>query len=282
MLVNEKILLVNAQKDKYAVGAFNVYNMEGVKAVISSAEKEKSPVILQLHPIVLEYGASPFIQMCKKAAEIANVPVAVHFDHSDKADDIKMALDLGVKSVMADGSQLEFRDNLEFTKCMADLAHVSGAVIEGEFGRLSGSEDGITVEEHEAKLTDPVKAKEYVEYTSVDSLAVCIGNVHGHYKSEPVIDFERLIEISKSVDIPLVLHGGSGLKEDVIKKCIELGICKVNVNTEVREAYLNAMEKMSLSEDKTDLLKIMNACIAAMKEIVFCKIRLFGSNNKHK
>lgn len=281
MLVNEKSLLMNAQKGKYAVGAFNVYNMEGLKAVISSAEKEKSPIILQLHPIVLEYGGAPFIDMCNKAAEIANVPVAVHFDHSDKADDIVLALDLGIKSVMADGSQLEYIDNLQFTKDMAYLAHINGAVIEGEFGRLSGSEDGITVEEHEAKLTDPVKAKEYVEYTNVDTLAVCIGNVHGHYKSEPIIDFDRLIEISNSVDVPLVLHGGSGLKEDVIKKCIKLGICKINVNTEVREAYLNVMRKMCLSENKADLLKIMNSCIDSMEEIVVSKIRLFGSFDRH-
>ncbi|GAA0181287.1 class II fructose-bisphosphate aldolase family protein [Clostridium sediminicola] len=281
MLINEKKLLMDAQKGKYAVGAFNVYNMEGVKAVISSAQKEKSPIILQLHPIVLEYGGAPFIEMCKKASETTEVPVAIHFDHSDKANDIELALNLGVKSVMADGSQLEYRDNLKFTKKMADLAHKYEAVIEGEYGRLSGSEDGITVAEHDAKLTNPLKAKEYVEYTSVDSLAVCIGNVHGHYKCEPVIDFERLTEISKSVEVPLVLHGGSGLKEDVIKKCIELGICKVNVNTEVREAYLNAMKKMSISEEKNDLLKIMNNCIEAMGDIVVSKIKLFGSYDRY-
>lgn len=276
MLASTRELLEKAQKKGYAIGAFNIYNLEGVQAVVDAAESLQSPAMLQLHPSALGYGKSPLVALCLEAARASKMPIAVHLDHSTSAEDIQMALSAGISSIMADGSPLPYAENLAFTREMTQVAHAQGAAVEAEIGRISGTEDGLTIAEKEAKMTDPNQAAEFVQATQVDALAVTIGNVHGKYQGEPKLDFERLEAIRQTVAVPLVLHGASGLPEAMIEQSIQLGVCKFNVNTEVREAYLDVI-KSSNSLSSPDLLKLMQKSVTAMQAVVAQKLQLFGS-----
>lgn len=278
MLASTNDLLRAAEAGNYAVGAFNVYNLEGVKAVVQAAEQERSPAMLALHPVPLRHGGQALVSLCMAAADEATVPISVHLDHSTSSSDIALALQRGLRSVMADGTHLSYDDNLRFSREMAQVAHTAGASIEAELGKLSGTEDGLTVHALEALMTDPEQAGAFVRETGIDSFAVCIGNVHGRYRSEPALDFARLAAIRDNVQVPLVLHGASGLPADMIHQAIALGVRKFNVNTEVREAYL-ARLKARLNEPKMpDLVDVMQSAIAAMQEVVAGKMRLFGSH----
>lgn len=278
MLTSLNKLLQDAQASNYAVGAFNVYNLEGIKAVLNAAEAEQSPVILQIHPSAFHFHGSPLLAACLESAKSTRVPTLVHLDHATKAADIQWALDHGIPSVMADGSHGTPSENVDFTRHMASLARQHGAAIEAELGRLSGSEDGLSIPEYEARLTDPQMAINFVDQTGVDALAVCIGNVHGYYPGEPKLDFDRLECIQKLVRVSLVLHGASGLSEALVHRAIDLGVRKFNVNTEVREAYVTALRTSLQKEAKPDLIDIMNDVIEAMQAVVVSKLRLFCSN----
>jgi tagatose 1,6-diphosphate aldolase GatY/KbaY len=280
MLYPTLALLRAAQAGGYAIGAFNVYNLEGVRAVVAAAEAAQSPAMLQVHPSALAFGGAPLIGLCLAAARSAVVPIAVHLDHSSSPEAIRQALEAGATSIMADGSQLDYTANGAFTRAMAELAHTHGATVEAELGRLSGTEDGLTIEEFAAKLTDPAQAADFVERSGADMLAVCIGNVHGRYPGEPRLDFERLAAIRQAVAVPLVLHGASGLPTQQISQAITLGVSKFNVNTEVREAYLDAL-KLALDAPTTpDLIDLMERAVAAMQAVVAEKLGLFGSVGK--
>ncbi|MFH7026666.1 MAG: ketose-bisphosphate aldolase [Heteroscytonema crispum UTEX LB 1556] len=280
MLSSTRDLLETARRNIYAIGAFNIYNLEGVRAVVQAAETLQSPVMLQIHPSSLKYGGSPLVALCLEAARASTVAIAVHLDHSTSASAIQTALGAGMNSIMADGSPFPYGENLAFTRDMTKLAHTHGAAVEAEIGRISGTEDGLTVEEKEALMTDPDQAAEFVAATGVDALAVTIGNVHGEYRSTPRLDFKRLAAIRKNVDVPLVLHGASGLPAEMIGKSIELGVSKFNVNTEVRKAYVQSL-KTDLSGAKTpDLVDLMNSGITAMQEVISEKLLLFGSVGK--
>ena len=280
MIASTRELLETARRNAYAIGAFNVYNLEGVKAVIIAAETNHSPAMLQLHPSALKYGQSMLVSMCLEAARSATVPISVHLDHSTSEDDIQAVLNAGVKSIMADGSPMEYKENLAFTRKMTELSHQNNAIVEAEIGRISGTEDGLTIAEKEAKMTDPDQAVEFVKQTNVDALAVTIGNVHGEYKSPPRLDFDRLAKIRSLIDIPLVLHGASGLPDWMIERSIQLGVCKFNVNTEVRQAYMESLKDELCSKGPQDLLDITSSSIDAMKEVIAGKLQLFGSANK--
>ena len=280
MLTSTRELLETARRHIFAIGAFNVYNLEGVKAVISAAEISRSPAMLQLHPSALKYGNSPLVAMCLEAAESATVPISVHLDHSTSVTDIDRVLQAGVRSIMADGSPMPYEKNLEFTRSMTQLAHSYHAIVEAEIGRISGTEDGLTIAEKEAKMTDPVQAVEFVKATNVDALAVTIGNVHGEYKSPPHLDFPRLERIRNLLEIPLVLHGASGLPSEMIARSIQLGVCKFNVNTEVRQAYMQALKDEICGQEEKDLLDVTGGAIAAMQEVIIDKLEGFGSVGK--
>lgn len=277
MLISTKELLETAQKHSYAIGAFNLYNLEGVKAVVNAAEAENSPAIIQILPNILEYGGSPLVALFLEAADSAKVPMSVHLDHCGDRPIIETALEAGVQSILADGSKLPFEENLAFTCEMTTLAHAKGATVEAEVGRISGTEDGMTVAEKESKMTDPYQAKEFVLESGVDFLAVTIGNVHGQYYREPQLDFERLSKIGQQIHIPLVLHGASGLPARMVQKSIELGVCKFNVNTEVRQKYLQFWREFGRTDSQSDLLDCQKAATEAMQEVIAEKIRLFGS-----
>jgi tagatose 1,6-diphosphate aldolase GatY/KbaY len=275
MLSTTIALMEAARENGYALGAFNVYNLEGVRAVGAAAEMEHSPAIVQIHPSALRHGGIPLVALCLAAAREASVPMAVHLDHSTSPDDIRAVLAAGVTSIMADGSGLTYADNVAFTHEMVTLTHKHKGTVEAELGRLAGTEDDLTVEEYEARLTNPDQAVDFLAQTGTDTLAVCIGNIHGRYRGEPRLDFDRLDAIRKAVSVPLVLHGASGLPEGMVRRAIELGVCKFNVNTELREAYLGALRE-HLAESP-DLLALMHTATDAMKGVVRAKLQLFGS-----
>lgn len=274
-------LLADASKNNYALGAFNVYNLEGVKAVINAGEQENSPVMLQLHPAAFKLGGVELIATCLKAAEVSSTKVLVHLDHASAEKDIDLALSNGLKSIMADGSIHSVEENYAFTLRMSKKAHDAGALVEAELGRLSGTEDGLTIEEYDAKLTDPEMAVDFIQKTGIDSLAVCIGNVHGHYPGEPKLDFDRLEKLNKVVSVPLVMHGASGLSDVLVHRSIDLGIRKFNVNTEIRDAYMQVIRSIGKLEKKVDLVDVMSLSIMAMQQVVVEKIRLFRSDGKN-
>ncbi len=280
MLTSTITLLQTAQAEGYAIGAFNVYNLEGAKAVVAAAEAENSPAMLQIHPGALKHGGLPLVALCLAAAREAKVPLSVHLDHSASVNDIVTALRAGLSSIMADGSHLDYNENVAFTRQMTALVHQHNGMVEAELGRLTGTEDDLTVPEYEAKLTDPDQAAEFVAHTQIDALAVCIGNVHGRYHRRPQLDFHRLEAIQKNISVPLVLHGASGLPETMVKQSMELGVCKFNVNTEIRHAYLTTLQECLSATDLPDLAPLMKEAISAMQAVVAAKLRLFESVGK--
>ena len=277
MLANTGELLRKAEAGNYAIGGFNIYNLEGVKAVIAAAESTKSPALLQVHPAAYEHGGNGLLALCRVYAEESTVPVAVHLDHSTSTKDIEAALKSGVSSVMADGSHLALEENIAFVRSAVEKANAAGATVEGELGRISGTEDGLTVEMIDARMTNPDEAKDFVAHTGIDMLAVCIGNIHGKYPFPPQLDFERLKAIHDCVDVPLVMHGASGLEEGDIKRSIELGIRKFNVNTEVRNAYLQTLRDCMAQTQKMDLVTIMQHAENVMKTVIIEHMVFFGS-----
>jgi fructose-bisphosphate aldolase class II len=304
MLVTNKELLRKAQKEAYAVGAFNIQNLESLLAVVEAAVEEESPVIVAVTPSAIKYGGLNYLAgLVKTAAEVSPIPISLHLDHGEDVETVKKCLEAGFTSVMIDGSHLPFEENISLTKRVVDLAHQKGVSVEGELGRLAGIEEK-TVAEREAVLTDPIEAEEFVRRTSVDALAVSIGTSHGAYKfkGEPKLDFERLKQIRERVDVPLVLHGASsvpqwiiekatkygaelagakGIPEDHIRKAIALGITKINIDTDLRLAFTATIrEVLATSPKEFDPRKILGPAKEAMKEVVKAKMRLFGSSGK--
>ena len=304
MLVTNRDLLLPARQKAYAVGAFNINNLESLLAVAEAAVEEKSPVIVAVTPSAIKYaGLSYLAKIAKTAAETASVPISLHLDHGENFETASKCIEAGFTSVMIDGSFLKFEENVALTKRVVDFAHPKGVTVEAELGRLAGVEES-TVEEKEAVLTDPSAAKEFVERTGVDALAVAIGTSHGAYKfkAEPKLDFERLKFIKEKVDVPLVLHGASsvpqwiiekavkygaelagakGIPEDNIKKAISLGIAKINIDTDLRLAFTATIrEFLANSPKEFDPRKILGSAKEAMKEVVKGKMRLFRSSGK--
>lgn len=242
-LVTTKEMLLDAQKKGYAVGAFNVENMEMVMAVVSAAEETKSPVIMQTTPSTVKYADFDyFYANVKVAAEKASVPVAIHLDHGNSFDLAMKAYRTGYTSIMIDGSHGTFEENIALTKSVVDVCKNGNVPVEAELGKVGGKEDDL--DGGDGGYTDPSQAKEFVERTGADSLAVSIGTAHGVYKGEPKLDLDRLSQIREVVDIPLVLHGTSGVPDDVVTECVNRGICKVNYATDLRIAFTKGVKKV--------------------------------------
>ena len=253
-LVNTYELLKKAQSDGYAVPAFNFENMEMALTIVRACEKMKSPVILQTTTSTIKFaGDVMYAAIGRAAAESVSVPVAVHLDHGASFEVASSAIDAGYTSVMIDGSALDFDGNVAVTKKTVELAHSSDIPVEAELGRVGGKEDDVSCDED--IYTSPSMALDFVKRTGCDSLAVAIGTAHGVYKTKPVLDVNRLAEIRRALkdggcDIPLVLHGASGLTEDDVRSCIKEGICKVNFATELRQAYTDGIRAALASDDK--------------------------------
>ena len=245
-LVRSRELLLDAQKNHYAIGAFNVENMEMMQAVIKAAEAENTPVILQTTPSTLKYAdTSLYFAMAKAVAEKTFVPVAIHLDHGNSAELCEKAAKDGYTSLMIDGSKLPLEENIALAKQIVEMAKSYPVCpsVEAELGKLGGKEDDLEVKEGEDTCTDPIEAERFVEESGIDSLAVAIGTAHGFYKGDPKLEFERLEEIKNHVSVPLVLHGSSGVPDKDVQKAISLGICKVNFATELRVAYTEAVKE---------------------------------------
>lgn len=305
MLRTNKELLNLAKKGGYAVGAFNINNLEILQAIVSAAEEERSPAIIAVSEGAIQYaGLSYIINMVMTAVQESSVPLSLHLDHGKDLEVIRLCVERGFTSVMIDGSHLEFEENISITKEVVEMAKKRSVSVEGELGRLKGIEDKVSVSDREAFLTDPEAALEFSKRTGVDALAVAIGTSHGAYKfkGDVKLDFDRLREISKRVDIPLVLHGASGvpqsvlekaerfgaklpgakgIPDDAIQKAISLGICKINIDTDLRLSFIAGIrEIISTKPDEIDPRKVLGPGRELIKQTVRSKMRLFGSTGK--
>lgn len=279
-LVTSEQMLLNAQKGGYAVGAFNVENMEMVKAVIAAAEEVHAPVMLQTTPSTVKYGTlETFFGMVSAEAKKASVPVCLHLDHGSSFELAVQAIYAGYTSVMIDGSHEDFENNIAVSKKVVDVAKTCGIPVEAELGKVGGKEDDLEAEAD--TNTNPQEAKEFVERTGVSSLAIAIGTAHGFYAGTPVLDKERVSEIKEVVSIPLVLHGASGLSDEDVRECVKRGMCKVNFATELRVAYTDACKKLLAEKPETfDPKKLGTVGMEAVKELVKGRMKVCGCDNK--
>jgi len=279
---NTNLMLKAAQEGKYAIPAFNIHNLETLKVIVEVANSLGSPVILAATPGTIDYsGLEYLIALSETANNLYDVDITFHLDHHEDVAAIKKAIDLGVKSVMIDASHHSFEDNIKIVKEVTDYAHLHGASVEAELGRLGGIEDDLVVDQKDSLYTNPKQAKEFVERTNIDSLAVAIGTAHGLYKEEPKLDVERLVEIKKVVSIPLVLHGASGVPFDLVRECIDKGICKVNIATELKIPFSNGLkEYLQNNKDANDPRKYMSLAKENMKKVVIEKIKMCKSDLK--
>ena len=277
MLVNLNDVLKKAQEGKYAVGLFNTTDSDMLQAVIEAAEELNSPVVIGTAEVLLPYGELQLIAPSViAAAKRAKVPVVVHYDHGLTFDRCMEALKLGFSSVMFDGSAKDYESNLAETREIVKIAHSFGASVEGEIGHVGQASDGD--EDLTDMYTTPEEAKAYIDATGVDALAIAIGSAHGVYKKKPMLNIERLKEIRKAVDTPLVLHGGSGLSDDDFRNTIREGIAKVNIFTDLCLAGDRATTDGNAQG--IGYLETRNLKVQYIKEAVKEKIRLFGSEGK--
>ena len=279
-LVTSEKMLLDAQKGGYAVGAFNVENMEMVKAVLAAAEELKAPVMLQTTPGTIKYGTvETYAAIVKAEAEKVSVPVCLHLDHGNSFELAVQAMKAGYTSVMIDGSHEDFENNIAITKKVVDVAKAIGIPVEAELGKVGGKEDDLEADAD--TNTDPMEAKEFAERTGISSLAVAIGTAHGFYVGTPVLDKPRVSAIKEVVPVPLVLHGASGLSEEDVKECVERGMCKVNFATELRAAYTAAVKKLLEEKPETyDPKKLGIVGMEAVKEQVMLRMKMCGCDGK--
>ena len=284
MLVSMKEMLEKAREGKYAVGLFNAVNVEMARAIIETAEELNAPVIVGTAEVLLpamnlERVAEYLVPMAKKA----KVPVCVHYDHGLTFEKCMEALQLGFSSVMYDCSTDSYEDNVAKVAEMVKICHAMGASVEGELGHVGDNEGSAEGSDHlldpSAFFTDVSLARDFVERTGVDALAVAVGNAHGDYKFPPKLDFDRISDIADRTGVPLVLHGGSGLSDSDFRTAVQRGICKVNIFTDIDKAGKAGIEEGIAAGAKT-LMGLIPYSIAAMKKVVANKMELFGSVGK--
>jgi len=278
MIVDLPSVLVKARRGGYAVGAFNVYNLETVDAVLAGAVETRSPVIIAFGERYFKnFPVRAVAAIVKTMAQDSPVPVVLHLDHANRLESIEQAIGAGFTSVMIDGSKHPLEENIAVTRKAVALARPKGVSVEAELGRITRT--GVAEED---LFTDPAEAVEFMKRTGVDALAVSVGTVHGLYKGEPTLDLERLARIAMDVHAPLVLHGGSGVPEDLIRKAIRLGVAKLNINTEMSIAGVNAVRAFlsARGNENTRLEELMVEARDAMVGVVKRYIEFFGSAGK--
>lgn len=282
MLVTGKQILQHADEHGYAVGAFNVNNMEIIQAIAQAADELRAPVILQASQGAIKYAGIEYItSLVKTTAQQIDVPIALHLDHGTDFNEIISCIRNGFTSVMIDASKHELEENIRLTKEIVKIAHAVGVSVEAELGKIGGTEDQIVVSEAEATYTDPEEARIFVEETGVDSLAIAVGTAHGVYKGEPKVDIERIKEIDRVVSVPLVLHGSSGVPYDTLEKAVGAGIRKINIDTDIRASFAGTVKAfVTENPEEIDPRKILKPARAAMAETVKEKIKVFGSDAK--
>lgn len=277
MYTTLKEVLRTANELNMAIGAFNTHNLEMLPAIIGAAEKQASPVIIQTSIGTANFvGHRNLVSVCKNLAEQFGIDVVLHLDHAKDHAEIRKAIDLGYGSVMFDGSSLPFKENILQTKKVVEYAKEHGVSVEAELGTVGGTEDGIVVAQSEVRYTEPEQAVEFIKQTGIDALAVAIGTNHGQYKSKTNISFEQLEKIHAAVDIPLVIHGGTGVKDEDIKKVIDRGIRKFNVGTELLVGWnKKSCELYSANKENISNRENVMPCLDVIDEIVQRKISLF-------
>lgn len=306
-LVTTKEMFEKSIKEHFAVGAFNVNNMEFIQAIVDAAKEENSPVILQASSSAIKYARINYLmKMVEAAAEESNIPIAMHLDHGPDFETCKMCIDAGFTSVMIDGSKYDFEENIRITKQVVDYAHEKGVVVEAELGKLAGIEDEVNVSESDAMFTDPDQAKEFVERTGCDSLAIAIGTSHGAYKfkGEAKLRYDILQKIKEKLpNTPIVLHGASTVIPELVETCNKYGadipgakgvpdemlheaslkgVSKINVDTDLRLAMTSEIRRVLAEEPSAfDPRKYLTPAREKVKETVKHKIKnVFGSSNK--
>lgn len=285
MLVSMKGMLEKAKSGGYAVGAFNLNNLEFTQAILQAAQEERSPLICGVSEGAAKYmgGYTVVVAMVKalmKEYKIT-VPVAVHLDHGSSFDACMKAIHAGFTSVMIDGSHHPLAENIALTRKVVDVAHALGVTVEAELGRIAGQEDDLSVSEAEQAYAIPEECEELVRATGVDCLAPALGSVHGPYKGKPKLGFERMEVIGRLTGVPLVLHGGTGIPLEDLQRAISLGTAKINVNTENQLASARKVrEVLAAKPEMYDPRKYLGPARDAIKEAVIAKIREFGSNGK--
>jgi fructose-bisphosphate aldolase class II len=282
MIVNAKKMLEDAKVNKYAVPHFNINNLEWTRYILEECNRLKSPVILGVSEGAIRYmgGYKVVANLVKNLDEELNIqiPVAIHLDHGSSVESCKKAVDAGFTSVMIDASKYSLEENIDMTKQVVEYARIKNITIEAEIGHIGGSEDNMSSEIAYAKVDDALSL--YNE-TKIDFLAPALGSVHGLYKGEPCLDFDKMKEISEKTNIPLVLHGGTGIDDEKLKKAIASGICKVNINTELQIAWTKAVRKF-LSEDTKayDPRTVIKSGEQSMKQAIEHKVNVLGSINR--
>ncbi|WP_280770493.1 class II fructose-1,6-bisphosphate aldolase [Salipaludibacillus daqingensis] len=284
-LVSMKEMLETAKENSYAVGQFNLNNLEFTQAILQAAEEEQSPVILGVSEGAARYmgGFHTVVAMVESlmAEYETTVPVAIHLDHGSSFEKCVEAMYAGFTSVMIDGSHFPLEENIALTKKVVDVAHTLGISVEAELGRIGGQEDDLIVSDAEAAYAIPAECDKLISETNVDCFAPALGSVHGPYKGEPNLGFDRMEEISKLTAVPLVLHGGTGIPTHDIKKAISFGSAKINVNTESQITSVKRVrEVLNENPDMIDPRKYLGPAREAIKETVIGKMREFGSSGK--
>jgi len=275
-------ILQDAHKKNYAVGGFNINNMEFLQGIMMGAEELDSPVILQASEGAIRYiGIDYVMQMVEAATKDTDIPVALHLDHGSDFESIMKCIRAGFSSVMIDASKMSFEENIALTKKVVEAAHSVGVSVEAELGTIGGTEDDHTVEEKDAMYTDPDQAKEFVDATGVDALAIAIGTAHGVYEGEPELDFERLDTIKKIIDMPVVLHGASGISAEDLKTGVKYGVNKVNVNTDFQQSFTAKIKEVFAEKPELyDPRKYCGPGREAIAEKVKEKIKTLGSDGQ--
>jgi ketose-bisphosphate aldolase len=279
---NMNVMLGKAKDAGYAVGAFNILDYNSTKAVILAAEETNAPVIIQTSAkTVIYWGTSAIITWIKHLAGSSSVPIALHLDHCKDLDLIRKCIDSGWTSVMIDASSKPFDENISLSRQVVKLARPKNVTVEAELGAIVGVEDDIHVKHQDAHLADPEQAIEFCVKVEPDCFAPAIGTAHGVYKGEPKIAYDLLEEIAAKVAAPLALHGGTGLADDVFKKCISLGCAKVNISTQLKYAFIDGfVDYHNANNTEYNPLKVIDAQFDALKKGIVEKINLFGSSGK--
>ncbi|MFD1449040.1 class II fructose-bisphosphate aldolase [Oceanobacillus profundus] len=281
-LISTKPMLEKARADKHGIVAFNVHSFDSIFWVLEAASDLKSPVILQTTVgTVRSLGAKNIVEVAKAASDHYNIPTGLHLDHCTDFEVIKEAIRAGYTSVMIDASMHPFEENVARTSEVMKLAESLGVNVEAELGKVGGVEDDIVVNEEDAEKAIPAECKQFVELTGVSTLAPAIGTAHGIYKGKPNIDFDRIAEIANVVSVPLVLHGGSAVPDEDVRRCVSLGMAKVNVSTELKNAYSIAIrEHFEKDPESLDPRAYLQKAKEAAIEMAKSKIRMVDSENK--
>lgn len=281
-IISTKYLLAQARHQGYAVPAFNIHNAETIQAVLEVCRDRQSPVILAGTPGTFKHlSCADMLALCRSFSDSFAMPVALHLDHHEEYADIVTKVDAGVRSAMIDASHLPLSENIALVAKVVQYCHQHDCSVEAELGRLGGIEDSLEVSSEQAFLTDPAEAVTFVARTGIDSLAVAIGTAHGLYLHTPNIDFDRLELLGRQLDVPLVLHGGSGVPDEFVTRAVRLGISKVNVGTELKIAFADAVKRYFAEHPgASDPRYYMRAGMDAMKAVVNHKITLCGSENR--